>query len=239
MPRLFRVSRDEEGWGEGFRYDLVARHPHSLPGFRCPACGEAWTTTGAAFPAVDLSGQPWAGRVVSDLVELDTFLELRSFVLPFLPAGADPQPGWAFGPMEGRASGRFGDFAWERWHPLLRRGRAEALRAAGVRLPLGVAPRLAFRGGGGAVELEELQVEPLAELAPESFAPGAPEPCPRCGRARRKLLEPVVAAAGVPEGVDLFRPRIYSAFVIGTERLVEEVRRLGLTDVAFQELTVL
>lgn len=237
MPRLFRVARDEDGWGGRFRYDVAARHPHALPGFRCPGCGEGWATTGAAFPAVDLSGQPWAGRAVPDLVEMDEFLELRALVLPFLPPGSDPQPGWAFGPLEGRASGRFGDFAWERWYPLLRRDRADALRAAGVRLPEGVAPRLAFRGGTGP-ELLELQVEPLADLAPESFAPGEADPCPRCGRRRRKLLEPVIDGSSVPSGVDLFRPRVYSAFVIGTERLVEEVRRLGLTDVAFQELGI-
>ncbi|HEX8362248.1 MAG TPA: double-CXXCG motif protein [Longimicrobium sp.] len=238
MPRLFHVARDEDGWGDRFRYDIRARHPHALPGFRCPECGEVWATVGAAFPAVDISGQPWARRVVSDLVELDEFLELRTLVLPFLPAGEEPQPGWELGPLSGRASGRFGDFAWDRWYPLLRRGRAEELRAAGVRLPEGVAPRLVFSGKSAPSDLLELQVEPLVDLAPESFAPGAADPCPRCGRVRRKLLEPVITGSSIPAGVDLFRPRVWSAFVIGTERLVEEVRRLGLTDVTFKELPV-
>jgi hypothetical protein len=67
---------------------------------------------------------------------------------------------------------------------------------------------------------------------------GAPPPCPKCGgRDFERPNEPILDAATLPQELDLFRLADFMTMIIGTERFVEAVRRLGYEqDIAFREL---
>ncbi len=61
--------------------------------------------------------------------------------------------------------------------------------------------------------------------------------CRTCGRHEFSFPpEPILDAATVPENCDLFRVANFQTLIVGTERFVETVRRLGFEGVAFQEL---
>ncbi len=51
--------------------------------------------------------------------------------------------------------------------------------------------------------------------------------------------EPILEAASLPQDLDLFRLSDFTTVLVGTERFVEAVRRLGFEqDILFRELPV-
>jgi uncharacterized double-CXXCG motif protein len=91
-----------------------------------------------------------------------------------------------------------------------------------------------------APELMDLQLELRGRFHPDCLPPHLALPCPTCGREEGyRLPQPVLlAAASLPEDLDVFRLADWSGLILANERLVEAVARLGLEGVVFQELEV-
>jgi uncharacterized double-CXXCG motif protein len=154
-----------------------------------------------------------------------------------VPPGAKLPPGTSFGPLEGRASGKFGPFTSQgniTW--VARRDALEHLQADGVRGLLGCRTELRFRQKDPP-ELLELQIEPHGRLHPDCLPPDASPPCATCGRlGLTRPDEPILDAASLPTDLDLFRMGDFSTMVIGTERFMKAVRRLERPGIVFREL---
>ncbi len=215
-------------------------HKWGLPGVHCPECKATWAATGHAYPSVDLSHLPTAEqkkylpRVEEDYAEFERLCEqVRSLVPPGVPL----RPGTQFGPMDGSAQGEFGPLVLVNpWELLMRREPLERLQAEGLRGLKGCRTKLRFRRRSPP-ELLEMEVLPRGAFHP-SCQPEGPPPCPTCGRRGHKSPdEPILDAATLPQDLDLFR--MAGTMLIGTERFVEAVRRLGYEqDIAFRELLV-
>jgi uncharacterized double-CXXCG motif protein len=122
------------------------------------------------------------------------------------------------------------------WELLMMREPLERLQAEGLRGLRGCRMELRFRKKNPP-ELLEMEVLPRGAFHPDR-QPERPPPCPVCGRRNIKRSdEPILDAATLPEDLDLFR--MAGTMIIGTERFVEAVRRLGYEqDIAFRELPV-
>jgi len=183
---------------------------------------------------------PTASRYRNRLpVSPEELEELRRPIIPLLPPEAILPPGTDFGPLVGKAWGKFGDFAWlNPWTILMQRGTYEALVSAGVRMPMpGLVPELKFRSKSFP-DLVEPQVEPLVNLVPASFLPPESPVCPACGLDSRELDRMIVDRASVPSHVDLFRARDHPTYILATERFVEAVQEANMTDILFKEVEV-
>jgi uncharacterized double-CXXCG motif protein len=223
--RLYTVKPDDLNWGKRYKYDINAAHKWGLPGVRCPVCGSTWSTTGVEYPVVNLSSLPTAERYRNRWpVSLEEFDDLRVPIASQLSPQALLPPGADFGPLVGRASGKFGDFAWTTpWTMLLRREIYVEIVSYGVKLPKDVVvPELKFKSES-IPDLVELQIEPLANLIPASFSDEG-SVCTACGRDSRKVERFIMDGASVPTHVDLFRTRDHPTHIITIERFVEAVR---------------
>jgi uncharacterized double-CXXCG motif protein len=218
-----------------------AGHSWGLPGVHCPQCDAIWSTGGDAFPSVDLSQHPEKDKYVSRLEkDYAEFERLREQVRPLVPADVPLWPGTKFGPLEGTAQGEFGPLLLPNpWTLLMRREVLEQLQAAGVRGLKGCRTELRFRRKNPP-QLLELELLPRGRLHPDSLPPDRPTPCTKCGRMGWSLPEePMLEAASLPEELDVFRVGDFGTVLVGTERFVEAVRRLGLEqDILFRELPV-
>ncbi|HEY0096794.1 MAG TPA: double-CXXCG motif protein, partial [Archangium sp.] len=107
--RYFIIEEDKSLGYTGF---VNAGNKWGLPGVdTCPACKATWANTAKAYPSVDLT--PLAA--LADFVEaraepIEEYERLRELVRPLLPPGAVVEPGSRFGPLVGKAQGRFGQF---------------------------------------------------------------------------------------------------------------------------------
>jgi uncharacterized double-CXXCG motif protein len=220
--------------------DYTDGHKWGLPGVHCPACNATWATTGDAYPSVDLSHLPaqeqkkYLPRVEEDYAE---FERLREQVRPLVPPGVRLWEGTQFGPMDGSARGEFGPLVLvHAWELLMKREPLERLQAEGLRGLKGVLTELRFRKKN-APELLEMELLPQGEFHPACL-PERPPPCPKCeGDVFKRPEEPILNAATLPQDLDLFRLADFLTMIIGTERVVEAVRRLGYEqDLAFREL---
>jgi uncharacterized double-CXXCG motif protein len=217
-------------------------HQWGLPGVECSVCKATWSSTGGAYPSVDLSHLPleeqkkYLPRVEKNYEE---FERLREQVRPLVPAGVPLKPGTDFGPLHGSARGEFGPlvlfFAWEL---LMRREPLERLQAEGLRGLKGCRTALRFRKKNPP-ELLEMELLPRGRLHADCL-PERPPPCSQCKRDGFKWPEePLLDAATLPQDLDLFRLAGFMTRIIATERFVEAVRRLGYEqDIAFRELPV-
>jgi uncharacterized double-CXXCG motif protein len=189
---------------------------------------------------VDLSGLAESEELADPHLERDfaRFEYLRERVRPFLPEGAALPPGTNFGPLVGKAWGRFGLFAWRDAFTLLaRREVIERLQAEGVRGLKGCATALRFRHKEPP-DLLELELHPYGRFH-EDCLPERPPPCGRCGRdgfTCPAVEEQVLEAASLPAHVDLFRLGNFATQLFATERFVEAVQRLGPCGVRFREV---
>jgi uncharacterized double-CXXCG motif protein len=101
---------------------------------------------------------------------------------------------------------------------------------------LGCRTELQFRQKD-APELLELQIGPSGRLHPDCIPPDVPPPCPTCGRLYFRLPdEPILELASLPPELDLFRVGNYATVTVGSQRLMEAVRRLELGGITFHEL---
>ena len=215
-------------------------HKWGLPGTQCPVCHHSGAGVGDAYPSVDLSHLPaqeqkkYLPRFEEDYAE---FERLREQVRPLVPPGAHLWPGTKFGPMNGTAQGEFGPLSLVHpWELLMKREPLERLQAEGLRGLKGVPTQLRFRKKNPP-ELWELELLPRGTLHP-SCLPDLPPPCRRCEIRDFTLPEePILDAATLPRDLDLFRLADGLTLIIGTQRFVEAVRRLGYEhDIAFREL---
>ncbi|MBZ4419753.1 double-CXXCG motif protein [Myxococcus sp. RHSTA-1-4] len=236
MSRFFWLDEDDAVVAQYGGY-IDASHRWGLPGVRCPTCDTTWSGTGHCYPCVDLSQLPERDEFKKPRPEPFTeFARLRELVRPLAPPGATLPPGTGFGPLVGRASGKLAAFEWLISVVLLRRDALEQLQAEGVRGLLAGPTALRFRQKNPP-EFLELQIEPRGRLHPDCIPPDVPPPCPTCGRFRlTRPDEPILDAASLPTDRDLFRLGNFATMVIGTERLVDAVRRLELDGITFREL---
>lgn len=235
MSRYYWIREAREPQQTGH---LDASHPWGLPGLSCPTCGVTWAGSASAFPSVDLTSLPErAAFEKARPAPIEEFVRLRELVRPLVPAGEPLLPGAEFGPLEGTASGAFGQFFLQSvWMPLIRREAWERLQAAELRGLRAFPTRLRFRQKNPP-ELLELELTTQGHLHPDCFLPEPPTRCARCGRlGARRPENMILEAASLHEQRDLFRLTDFETTLIGTERFVETVRRLGLDGADCDEL---
>lgn len=234
--RLFNLDKDYAS--ARYPWNLQADHRWCLPGIHCPTCDEIGGGIGEAYPSADLSGLPdrrkFGARVEEDFAE---FTRLRELVRPLVPEGASLEPGTDFGPLVGRGLGPFPQLVLlNSWTLLIRREALEQLQAEGLRGLLGCKTELRLRDKNPP-ELLELQVEPRGMLHRDCLPRRLPPPCETCGRQAFGFpTEPILDAATLPTDRDLFRLANFKTQIVGTERFVETVQRLGFDEVEFREL---
>jgi len=237
--KFYRVRDDRENPRTG-HVDAAGRW--LMPSIECAVCG-GYGGFGEAYPTVDLSTFPERAALERprclQAVSLEEYRRLSDLLRPLVPRGAPLEPGTSFGPFEGTASGRFGDFSFMgASQPFAPLETMEKLQGAGLRGLAGARADLRFRGKNPPTLLA-LEIQVHGELHPVCFPESWQEPCARCGRLGNRLPEgPVLKSATLPADVDLFRLRDFKTVVIATERFVEAVHRLRLEDIAFQELPV-
>ncbi len=235
--KFYLMERNLEPRYTGY---LNAGHRWGLPGVKekCPECGASGGVAGLHYPCVDVSGLPEAAKFFEAWpVSLAEFDRLRELVRPLAPKGTPLEPGTAFGPMEGSATGYFGQLYMQNpWTLFMRREALERLQQEGIRGLQGCPVKVRFRQKNHPQFLE-LQLELHGQYHPDCLPPDLKPRCPTCGdeplqRPERMILD----AASLPLDVDVFRLRQGWTNIIASERLVETVRRLDLDGVIFQEL---
>ena len=215
---------------------INANHAWGLPGVICQACGNTWSDVGLAYPVVSLSGlQDKKEYETPRAVPLKEFEFLRDRLLSVIPAGTLILPGTEFGPLVGKATGTFGDFAWlNPWTLLIKIEAYRKLQDAGVRLPKGANHRVNF-GKRAPNPLVELQIEPFACLESSNQT----LPCVACGYVFMGLPSPIVIARStVPDFVDLFRVKDFTTLILATENFFNITNDLGLTGIKFRPIAV-
>ncbi|WNG32733.1 hypothetical protein F0U61_03240 [Archangium violaceum] len=239
--KFYRIREDVAPRYTG---NLNAAHKWGLPGSEpCPICGLHGGGTAAQYPCVDLSHLPAEEqKKLSDPwpVPYEEFVRLRELVRPWAPPGAVLKTGTKFGPLTGTASGHFGQlFMQNPWSLYVRREALEKLQAAGVRGLQGCPMNVRFRQKNHP-DLLDLQLELSGRFHPDCLPRDLAPPCSTCGRTEGfSLPEPsILAAASLPEALDVFRLADWSALIIASERMVEAVRRLELDGVVFQPMEV-
>jgi len=237
--RFYRVQEDKAPRYTG---NLHATHKWMLPGIEpCPVCRRGGRSSAAQYPCVDLSSLPeQEQRRLSDPwpVPLEEFIRRRELVRALAPPGAELESGTAFGPLTGTGAGYFGQlFMQNPWSLYIRREALDALHVAGVRGLRGCPLDVRFRVKRPP-ELLDLQLELHGQFHPDCLLGGSKPPCSTCGSDEGfSLPEPVIlAAASLPESLDLFRLADWSSLIIASERMVDAVARLELDGVVFQEL---
>jgi len=237
MTRFFWLREDKTA-SRHFNGSFDATHKWRLPGVRCHTCGVTWASSGHQYPGVDLSQHPDRREFEKARPEpFPEFARLRELVRSLAPPDAVLPPGTRFGPLVGPASGQLGPFTSQGdmlW--LVRQDALERLQVEGVRGLLGCRTELRFRQKDPP-QLLELQIEPHGRLHQDCIPQDVLPPCVTCGRVYFRLPdEPILDAASLPRELDLFRVGNFATVIVGTERFMEAVRRLGLDGITFREL---
>ena len=135
---------------------------------RCPSCKDTWRGGANVYPSVDLTPiaaladfeTPWPEPI-------EEYERLCELVRPLLPPGAQLEPGAGFGPLEGKAQGRFGPLFTDFSGLLLvQREALDKLQAEGL------------RGLKGCPDRPALPPAQLARVARAGAPPRGP-PAPR------------------------------------------------------------
>ncbi|MCY1075122.1 SitI6 family double-CXXCG motif immunity protein [Archangium lansingense] len=234
--RNFRIEEDRAAGYTGY---IDGTHKWGLPGIICPVCKATWSSISTAYPSVDLTPvESLADFEKARPEPADEYERLCELVRPLLPPGAVLEPGTSFGPIVGKAQGRFGQFVSPvPWILLVQREALEKLQAEGLRGLKGCRTDLRFRQRASP-ELLELELLPVGKVHPDCLPPTRKPPCARCGQNRIPLPDKLLLdASTLPNHLDLFRLEDYSTELICTERFVDACKRLGLGGVVFHPLT--
>ncbi|HEX8439644.1 double-CXXCG motif protein [Archangium sp.] len=234
--QYFRIRKDR---ASGYTSAIDAAHKWGLPGvIACPACKATWSDNSRAYPSVDLNPVASLADFEKARAEpIEEYERLCELVRPFLPLGALLEPGAGFGPLVGKAQGRFGPLVLSPspWWPLVQREALEKLQAEDLSGLKGCRTELRFRQRNSP-ELLELELLPVGRAHPDCLPPNRKPPCLRCGRFGLTLPDDLLLDAGtLPSHLDVFRLEDFSVIVC-TERFVEACQRLGLDGVAFHPL---
>jgi uncharacterized double-CXXCG motif protein len=235
MERFYWLKSAKEPAYSGY---YNASHKWALPGLHCSECGATWSGSATAYPSVDLSVLPERAEFEWPRPEpYDTWARLRELVRPLVPPGAQLLPGACFGPLEGTASGTFGQlFLQNPWELLIRREALTRLQAEGGRGLKGWPTELRFRQKKPP-ELLEMEIIPQGFLHPDCLPADRPTPCAKCGRRGiRRPDEMILEAASLPTHMDLFRLADFETTIVCTERFQQAALRLGLDGVTFHEV---
>lgn len=238
--KLFCVKPDDLYWGRQYKYQIDASHKWGLPGVNCDICGNTWAMTGVIYPAVDLSNLPNEKRFrKAHVVSVAEYLTSQRYISNLFSSTLFLPPGTEFGPMVGKAWGKFGDFAWTNpWTMLMQRKTYEMLTSKGILLsPQYSTPELIYRAKS-TPDLVEPQIEPMARMAKSAFTPVDTSICSFCGYDPHKLHKLIVEASSIPINLDLFRSRDHPTHIFATERFVEEIKILQLSDISFFDVIV-
>jgi uncharacterized double-CXXCG motif protein len=236
MPRFYRLQEPRTSRYTG---DINIKRKWSLPGLRCPECGLTASGGFTSYPSVDLSSLPERGEYEESRVEsFDEFVRLRERLRHLVSPAQQLLPGVGFGPLMGTATGTFSAlFFHSLWAKLMEREALSQLQAEGVQGLRGFPTELRFRQKKHP-ELLELEILPQGRLHLDC-KPQQPPPCGKCGlESFRFPDDPILDAASLPTHTDLFRLSDFETILIGTERLVEAVRRLNLDEVDIREVPV-
>ena len=196
-----------------------------------------------AYPAVSLpKGLDEGPYLEAWPVSPEEVRRLAEPLRSLIPLPLPLLPGTDFGPLVGKARGRFGDFRWSNLcTPLVSCRALERLKELGVKGLVGVKPQIALTSKGP-FDYVELHIEPYAQLDPSCLTKDSSEPCPRCGISRGVLIDedlggsPVVLQRSLPPEKDLVRVVEMEGCVLATERFVEAALRLRLADIVLDEV---
>ena len=238
MTYLFEIIPDDDVWGN--QYYINASHKWGLPGVICPLCGETWISVGLNYPSVDLTGLPNEKRYREfNAVALEKLEELITAIKPLLPQSAILRPGADLGPLVGTAQGKYSDFLWTNLWTLLVQNRVlDCLKEKGVNMPQAV-PAILKHKRKETQEILELQIEPYTRIAASAYPSKVPPPCASCGREELKRPRKIVIErSSVPDHVDIFRGRDITTLLLATDRFVEAVRTLRLSNILFRKVEV-
>ncbi|AKF81778.1 hypothetical protein MFUL124B02_22980 [Myxococcus fulvus 124B02] len=137
-------------------------------------------------------------------------------MLPLVPRDAVVTPGSGFGPLTGRARGRFGPVSVHMpWTLLVRPDVMKRLDGLTGAVPVPAA----FRRGQGDGELLELQVMPGGKFVGD----GRHKSCKTCGRTNWVLPPPEKWRLAVPPSADF--ARVTASVVVVSERVVQQLER--------------
>ncbi|WNG39572.1 hypothetical protein F0U61_42305 [Archangium violaceum] len=233
--RYFKIEEDKAAGYTGY---VDGSHRWKLPGIICPACKATWSAIAKDYPSVDLTPVASLANFEKARPEpADEYERLCELVRPLLPPGAVLEPGAGFGPIVGKAQGRFGQLVSPvPWVLLIQREALEKLQAEGLRGLKGCRTELRFRQRASP-ELLELELLPVGRVHPDCLPSKRPPICHRCGRNGLSLPDKLLLdASTIPSHLDLFRLEDFSTQLICTERFVDACRRLGLDGVVFHPL---
>ncbi|GMT99955.1 hypothetical protein KH5H1_40750 [Corallococcus caeni] len=235
--RFFEVNAAE---GPRFTSFIDGAHRWGLPGGLCPVCQASPGGLGEAYPSVDLSG--WSLRRELEearQVSLEEYERLRDLLRAQVPFEAPLRPGSEFGPLSGKASGKWSALDLSSpWTLVMRSEAVDQLRGAGIALRASKMD-LRFRGKTE-VDLREIEIHCRGRLHDSCFPGGRERPCERCGRQGGSYPDaPILDGRTLTGDLDLFRLTDYTTIIIATERFVDAVNRLGFEGVVFKELPVL
>ncbi|WP_375757759.1 double-CXXCG motif protein [Corallococcus exercitus] len=235
--KFFRLRAAE---GPRFTGFLDAGHRWGLPGGLCPVCKASPGGLGEAYPSVDLSGWAHRGELTEPRQEpLEEYERLRELLRPQVPFEAPLRPGAEFGPLTGKASGKWSALDLPSpWTLVMRSETVDQLCEAGIALRASKMD-LRFRSKTE-VDLREVEIHCRGRLHDSCFPGGRERPCERCGRQGGSFPDaPILDGSTLTGDLDLFRLTDYTTIIIATERFVDAVNRFEFEGVVFKEIPVL
>jgi uncharacterized double-CXXCG motif protein len=244
LMKSYRIRADNINWKH--QYDFTVYRKWQMPMVICHVCGTEWGDT-VAYPTVECSKLPNENQFENQFiknrkckrVKLDEYISLRNQIQSLLPQNLSIPPGAGFGPLFGTTYGQHGDFTWT--HPAVMMIHPEALSkliVAGIKMPPTVQPEIKARGKKPFEHLE-FQTEEHLRLSERSIKRGRPN-CPVCGSSGiSAFIEPdLIVKSSIPKDLDIFRLNPRNNYIHVTERFVDAVRSLGLTNIRFEPFEV-
>lgn len=239
--KSYRIRADNINWKH--ECDFTTNRKWEIPMVNCHVCGNEWGDSAVAYLAIDCSKlrneNAFKKRKRSRRVSLEEFIDLRNQIQRLLPKNLPIPPGTSFGPLFGTTYGQHGDFTWT--HPPTVMIHPEALNkliAVGIKMPPTVQPEIKARGKKPFEHLE-IQTEEHLRLSERCIKRGRPN-CPACGSSGiSAFIKPdLIVKSSIPENLDIFRLNPRNNYIHVTERFVDAVRSLGLTNIRYEPFEV-